>query len=75
MKIGCDLVLCVTGINKALKKAGVVDGHTVVIGDMEMSWSDDQSEAALYQAWMADRQSKGSTFTHGAARWPHAGGA
>lgn len=61
------------GINRALKREGVAEGNTVLIGDAEMSWSDNQSEAALYQAWMADRKAKGRV-AQGGARWPHEGG-
>ena len=61
------------GINKALKKQGVTEGDTVLIGEAELAWSDNQSEAALYEAWLSDRKAKGKVG-QGQARWPHQGG-
>lgn len=61
------------GINKALKKKGVAEGDTVLIGEVELAWSDNQSEAALYDAWVSDRKAKGKV-AQGASRWPHPGG-
>lgn len=61
------------GINKALKRQGIADGDTVIIGDAELAWSDNQSEAALYDAWVSDRKAKGKV-AQGASRWPHPGG-
>ena len=66
------LCLIDTGINKALKKKGVAEGDTVVIGDAELAWSDNQSEAALYDAWVSDRKAKGKV-AQGVSRWPHPG--
>jgi hypothetical protein len=40
-----------SGIFKALKKRGIKEGDTVVIGQMETLWSDDQSDRALFKAW------------------------
>eukprot|EP00884_Botryococcus_braunii_P009916 jgi/Botrbrau1/18926/Bobra.177_2s0079.2 len=65
-------VLDAAGINKALKERGVKEGDTVVIGPVEMVWSDDQSEAALYRGWLEDRRAQGKPF-QGVARWPHSG--
>lgn len=66
-------VLEAAGINKALKKQGVTEGDTVLIGEAELAWSDNQSEAALYEAWLSDRKAKGKVG-QGQARWPHQGG-
>lgn len=61
------------GINKALKRRGVAEGDMVLIGEAELAWSDNQSEAALYDAWLSDRKARGKV-AQGAARWPHQGG-
>ncbi|KAL0053951.1 hypothetical protein WJX82_001595 [Trebouxia sp. C0006] len=66
-------VLEAAGINKALKKEGVTEGDTVLIGEAELAWSHNQSEAALYEAWLSDRKAKGKVG-QGQARWPHQGG-
>ena len=58
-------------MNKALRERGIKEGDTVVIGPVEFVWSDDQSEAALFRAWLADRKASGKPF-QGVARWPHA---
>ena len=34
------------GINKQLRAKGIKEGDTVVIGETELQWSDDQSEGA-----------------------------
>lgn len=60
------------GINKALKKKGVLEGDTVVFGEMELEWSDDQSEGAIYGRWLDERKAQGKPLM-GTARWPHAG--
>ena len=60
------------GINKALRKKGVAEGDTVVFGDMELEWSDDQSEGGIYGRWLDDRKAQGKPLM-GTARWPHAG--
>ena len=49
----------VAGVNKALRAAGVAEGDTIAIGELELEWRDDQSEAALFDAWLADRKDKG----------------
>ena len=61
------------GINKALKRHGIVEGDMVTIGEAELTWSDNQSEAALYDAWVSDRKAKGKV-AQGSSRWPHPGG-
>ena len=61
------------GINKALKKEGVAEGNTVQIADTELLWSDNQSEAALYEAWLSDRKAKGK-IAKGRAILPHLNG-
>eukprot|EP00891_Asterochloris_glomerata_P007312 jgi/Astpho2/7312/e_gw1.00113.48.1_t len=66
-------VLDAAGINKALRKRGILEGDMVIIGDTELQWSEDQSEAALFGAWLDDRRAKGRV-AQGKARWPHAGG-
>lgn len=50
----------------------MAEGDTVVIGEVELAWSDNQSEAALYDAWIADRKAKGKVV-QGVSRWPHPG--
>lgn len=59
-------------MNKGLKEAGVKEGDTVVLGPVELVWSDDQSEAAVYKEWLAARRAEGKPF-QGVARWPHGG--
>lgn len=66
-------VLEASGISKALRKRGVQEGDTVVIGEIELLWTDDQSEGTLYDSWAAERRSQGRVL-QGTARWPHAGG-
>ena len=59
------------GINKKLKARGIQEGDTVVIGGVELMWSDDQSEGALYAAWREDKKRKGTAW-QGSHSWPHA---
>lgn len=59
------------GINKQLRAKGVQEGDTVVVGGIELQWSDDQSEGALYAAWREDKLRRGTAW-QGTARWPHA---
>ena len=59
------------GINKKLKARGIQEGDTVVIGGIELMWSDDQSEGALYAAWREDKKRKGTAW-QGSHSWPHA---
>ncbi|EFJ44248.1 hypothetical protein VOLCADRAFT_65003 [Volvox carteri f. nagariensis] len=63
-------VLEVSGINSALRARGVKTGESVVIGDTEFSWSDDQSDAAVYDSWLRDMKDRGVN-RQGTARWPH----
>lgn len=63
-------VLEVSGINAALQEAGCTAGDTVAIGDQgEFVYSDDQSEAATYGAWLEDMDNRGKS-RQGVARWP-----
>eukprot|EP00191_Tetraselmis_sp_GSL018_P016663 CAMPEP_0177582200 /NCGR_PEP_ID=MMETSP0419_2-20121207/2598_1 /TAXON_ID=582737 /ORGANISM="Tetraselmis sp., Strain GSL018" /LENGTH=613 /DNA_ID=CAMNT_0019071381 /DNA_START=221 /DNA_END=2062 /DNA_ORIENTATION=+ len=64
-------VLKRAGVFKSLKKRGVREGDTVVIGKMETIWSDDQSDRALFKAWKAMREDSGKGEL-GSARWPRA---
>ena len=59
------------GINKELRARGIQEHDTVVIGDTQLEWSDDQSEGALYAAWREEKIAKGTAW-QGSARWPHA---
>ena len=47
------------------------EGDTVVVGEVEFDWSDDTSEAALFDRWQSDRRAAG-IVGKGQARWPHA---
>jgi hypothetical protein len=49
------------------------EGDTVVVGELELEWSADRSEARLFETWEAERKAAGKV-AFGAARWPHAGG-
>jgi GTP-binding protein len=62
-----------SGISNALRHQGVREGDTVRVGGGEFAWSDDRSDGALYDAWMAGRKEEGRVM-QGSARWPHAGG-
>lgn len=62
-------VLKVAGIDGALKAKGVKPGDTVVIGSTEFEWSDDQSDPAMYSAWLADMRSRGKP-PKGTSAWP-----
>eukprot|EP00873_Tetraselmis_striata_P035218 jgi/Tetstr1/455482/TSEL_042311.t1 len=64
-------VLKRVGVFKALRKRGIQEGDTVVIGGMETLWSDDQSDQALFKAWKQMREDSGQGEI-GAARWPRA---
>lgn len=66
-------ILDASGVTKALRGAGVKEGDTVVIGDMEMEWSNDQSEGALFDRWENNQRAMGRPGK-GMARWPHRGG-
>lgn len=58
------------GVNKELRAADISEGDTVVIGDMQLEWSEDQSEGAVYGRFLDDRKAKGLA-PRGSARWPH----
>ena len=62
-------ILDAAGINSALKARGVKEGDSVVIHESEFEWQDDQSDAALYQAFKEDMRARGRTV-QGAAAWP-----
>jgi len=64
-------VLKRVGVFKTLKKRGVQEGDTVVIGQMETVWSDDQSDRALFKAWKEAQEGTGQGQL-GSARWPRA---
>ena len=61
----------IAGINKQLRAKGIQEGDTVVIGEIELQWSNDQSEGALYAAWREEKKRKGTAW-HGSRSWPHA---
>jgi Domain of unknown function (DUF1967) len=65
--------LSFSGIASALRTRGVREGDTVRVGGAEFAWSDDRSDGALYDAWLAARKDAGRVM-QGGARWPHAGG-
>ena len=60
-----------TGISRALRARGVREGDSVVVGSTELTWSDDQSAGALYEAWREGRRAQGNAL-QGSSRWPHA---
>ena len=62
-----------TGISKALRQKGIKEGDTVIFGELELEWSDDQSDGAIYERWLDDVKAQGIAL-RGSARWPHAGG-
>eukprot|EP00775_Hariotina_reticulata_P013773 gene13773-13894_t len=63
-------VLEVSGINQALRDAGIQAGDTVSLGEMgEFVWNDDQSESATYGAWLEDMSARGRT-RQGGSKWP-----
>lgn len=66
-------VLDASGISRALRAAGVKEGDTVAIGDLEFEHSEDTSESGLYDRWESARKAAGIA-NRGSARWPHAGG-
>ncbi|KAL4858432.1 putative GTP-binding protein [Chlorella vulgaris] len=66
-------VLVAGGIDSALQAQGVMDGDTVVIGDLEFDYSSDKSEAGMYDRWFKERKAAG-IVGRGQARWPHATG-
>lgn len=64
-------VLDAAGINAALRAKGIREGDTVVIHESEFNWQDDQSDSAMYQAFIDDMKLRGKNI-QGGARWPHA---
>jgi GTP-binding protein len=62
-------VLEAAGINSALRARGVKEGDSVVIHESEFTWSDDQSDAALYQAFKEDMRSRNRNI-QGIHAWP-----
>ena len=64
-------VLDAAGINTALRARGIKEGDTVVIHESEFNWQDDQSDSAMYQAFIDDMKMRGKNI-QGGARWPHA---
>lgn len=66
-------VLVASGIDGALRKQGVIDGDTVVIGDLEFEYDSDRSEAGMYEKWFQERRAAG-IVGKGQARWPHVTG-
>jgi GTP-binding protein len=61
-------VLRRVGLWADLEKRGVQEGDTVVIGESAFSWSSDQSERKVFEAW----KSAVGVRKRGTARWPHA---
>ncbi|PSC71478.1 GTP-binding chloroplastic [Micractinium conductrix] len=66
-------VLVASGIDSALRAKGVLDGDTVVIGDLEFEYSSDKSESTMYDRWFKERRAAG-IVGRGQARWPHVTG-
>jgi GTP-binding protein len=66
-------VLEAAGIANSLRARGVKEGDTVIVGGAELVWSDDRSEAALFEGWLSERKAAGRV-TQGSHAWPHAGG-
>lgn len=66
-------VLIAAGIDAALRARGVLDGDTVIIGDLEFEYDSDRSEAGMYDKWYRARREAG-VVGKGQARWPHVTG-
>ncbi len=64
-------MLEVSGINAALRAKGIATGDTVVLGDAEFEWSDEQSEGAMYGAWLQDMKDRRVT-RKGKSAWQKA---
>ncbi|GAX83906.1 hypothetical protein CEUSTIGMA_g11330.t1 [Chlamydomonas eustigma] len=62
-------VLEAAGVNSALRARGVKEGDAVVIHESEFTWNDDQSDAALYQAFKDDMRSRNRNI-QGIHAWP-----
>ncbi|PNH04577.1 GTPase obg [Tetrabaena socialis] len=63
-------VLDVSGINGALRAKGIKKGDSVVLGETEFAWSEERSDAAVYNSWVQDMKDRGVN-RQGIARWPH----
>ena len=50
------------GVNKELRRQGVREGDVVTIGGVALTWSEDQSEGALYAAWRAQKVASGTAW-------------
>ena len=50
-------------------RKGVREGDSVVIHEADFEWQDDQSDAALYQAFKDDMRARGRTV-QGVHAWP-----
>eukprot|EP00899_Mesostigma_viride_P004892 jgi/Mesvir1/14403/Mv09789-RA.1 len=61
-----QLVLQVSGVNKELKRQGVKENDTIVIGKYEFVWHDDPNHSSKYEDW----NRKPGTY-RGSAAWPH----
>lgn len=66
-------VLVAAGIDSALTARGVMEGDTVVIGDLEFEYSCDKSESGMFDRWYKERRASG-IVGKGQARWPHVTG-
>lgn len=66
-------VLDAAGINAALRARGVKEGDTVVINETELTWSDDQSDSALYAAFKEGLKAQGKNV-QGSTKWPRQDG-
>jgi GTP-binding protein len=64
-------VLDVSGVNAALKAAGVREGDTVAIGEDagEFEWKDAKGDSETYEAWAEDMRSRGKARA-GSSAWP-----
>lgn len=62
-------VLNVSGVNSALKAKEIKEGDTVVLGETEFTWDNDQSDGALYESWLEDMRARGRNV-QGISAWP-----
>lgn len=60
-------------MHDSLTEKGIKEGDDVVIGEMEFSWNDDNSEEELYSSWKKSRADEGRPRM-GRRSWPHVGG-
>lgn len=63
-------VLEAARVDRALKARGALEGHTVVIGDLQFDYSEEKNEKVLYDKWYQERRAAG-IVGRGEARWPH----